>query len=101
MWQAIYESADNDWLRQDAERRLLQLQAADEIDQLQAIVNRDAGVPREWPALVRAGRLRGTPVDPAGEPYVIDDTGRVRLATGSRLFPLPDEPRKLSDVPVR
>ena len=101
MWQAIYESADNDWLRQDAERRLLQLQAADEIDQLQAIVNRDAGVPREWLALVRAGRLPGTPVDPAGEPYVIDDTGRVRVSTRSRLFPLPDEPRRLSDVPVR
>ena len=36
MWQAIRESAEIDWLRNDAERRLLQLDAVDVIDQLQA-----------------------------------------------------------------
>ena len=37
---AIRESAEIDWLRHDAERRLLQLDALDEIDQLQATVDR-------------------------------------------------------------
>ena len=39
MWTAIRESAEVDWLKQDAERRLLQLRALDEIDRLQAQVS--------------------------------------------------------------
>ena len=35
MWQAIRQSAEVEWLRNDAERRLLQLRALDEIDALQ------------------------------------------------------------------
>ena len=35
MWEAIRQSAENDWMRQDAERRLMQLRALDEIDILQ------------------------------------------------------------------
>ena len=99
MWQAIYESADNDWLRRDAERRLQQLRAADEIDQLQSRLGRTTGadiVVRDWPTLVRSGRLPGVPVDPTGEPYVLDDAGRVRLSPKSTLFPLPDEPPGIS-----
>jgi tetratricopeptide (TPR) repeat protein len=102
MWQAIYESADNDWLRQDAERRLLQLRAADEIDRLQEVLARAAGPGTsagDWPTLVRAGRLPGVPVDPAGEPYAIDETGRVRLSSRSPLFPLPEEPPRLAQTP--
>jgi len=38
MWTAIRESAEVDWLRQDAERRLIQLRALDDIDALQARV---------------------------------------------------------------
>ena len=34
MWQAIRESAEIDWLRKDAERRLVQLQALDMADAL-------------------------------------------------------------------
>jgi tetratricopeptide (TPR) repeat protein len=99
MWEAIYESADNDWLRQDAERRLTQLRAADEIDALQILVDRAAEAlgdrPRDWAPLVGPGRLPGVPLDPRGTPYTID-AGRVRLSSQSPLFPLPDEPRRLS-----
>ena len=59
MWEAIRQSAEIDWLRRDAERRLMQLRALDEIDALQRVVDdyaRRAGQPpADWPALVRAG----------------------------------------------
>ena len=61
MWEAIRESAEIDWLRQDAERRLMQLDAADFIDQIQAEVNRAraAGVQAaSWDDLIRAGADR-------------------------------------------
>lgn len=100
MWESIRESAEIDWLRRDAEKRLLQFQALDDIDALQARVDRLAtslgAPPGDWMALVRAGALRGVPADPAGAPYQIDAQGRVSLSTGSPLFPLPTEPRRLS-----
>ncbi len=34
IWQSLYDSAELDWLRQDAEKHLLQLEALDTIDQL-------------------------------------------------------------------
>ncbi len=97
MWQAIYQSAEIDWLRKDAERRLLQLDAMDFIDQVQNIIDRAraAGIlAADWQALARAGVLRGIPVDPSGTPLDLDDRGRVRLSSQSPLFPLPDEPQR-------
>jgi hypothetical protein len=93
LWQQIYASADNDWLRQDAAWRLQQLAAIDQLTRLQAIVDRvragEERVPLSWTALVRARVLTGVPVDPAGTPYVLDATGTVRLSRQSPLWPLP------------
>ncbi len=97
---SIRDSAEIDWLRRDAEKRLLQFQALDDIDALQARVDRfatSAGAPPgDWAALVRAGALRGIPADPTGAPYQLDLRGRVSLSSGSALFPLPIEPRRLA-----
>lgn len=96
MWQSIHESAESDWLRNDAERRLLQLDTLDVIDQLQPIVDRAAAaLPADqltWPALVRAGLIRGVPLDPTGVPFEIDADGRVQASPQSPLYPL--EPPK-------
>jgi hypothetical protein len=94
MWMAIRQSAEIDWLRSDAERRLQQLDAMDLIDAVQRAV--DAAAPRtgkltKWPELIRAGVLRGVPVDPAGVPLGIDDEAQVHLAVMSPLYPLPLE----------
>jgi hypothetical protein len=93
LWESIRESADNDWLRNDAERRLLQLRAMDEIDALQQRVDRFmkaiGAPPADWAAL----RAIKAPPDPTGTPYELDH-GRVRLSTRSALFPLPDEPTR-------
>ncbi len=99
MWLSILQSADEDWLRTQAEHRLLQLRALDDIDALQAIVDqvaRETGQPpRDWTTLIASRRLRGVPRDPAGTPYALTTDGKVRLGDGSALFPLPNEPERL------
>jgi hypothetical protein len=103
MWEAIRQAAEIDWLRHDAERRLAQLKALDELDALQQIVNRVASLSPQpvldWRPVIRAMNWRGTPADPSGTPYEIDETGRVRVAQSSPLWPLPEEPRRLDPAP--
>jgi tetratricopeptide (TPR) repeat protein len=97
LWQELGRSEDNEWLRNNARLRLAQLDALDQIDQLEAVVEtfeRQASRrPDSWGALVAAGLLRGVPLDPSGAPYVLDpDTGRVGVSRRSALYPLPAEP---------
>ena len=98
MWQAIYDSAEIEWLRNDAARRLQQLDTADRIDQIQRRLDGVAarvGVITEWQTAVRMGLLPGIPIDVAGVPLVIGPSGRVDVSPTSPLFPLPKEPRRI------
>ena len=96
LWQEIAKS-EFEGLRSEAQRRLAQLDAMDQIDQLQAAVDayeRQAGRPAsDWDDLRRAGYLRGLPADPTGAPYRIQ-SGRVSLDEQSRLHPLPAQPAR-------
>jgi hypothetical protein len=98
MWEAIRDSAEIEWFRRDAERHLAQLQALDEIDGLQTIVDRIASQSgasvRDWGPVARAMGWRGIPADPAGSAYVIDERGRVQVSHASPLWPIPAEPPK-------
>ena len=104
IWQAIQQSADNDWLRKDAERRLAQLRALDEIEflaqQVETFRARTGVSPAGWLDVVRAGLVGGVPADPAGAAYELTDDGRVRLSQSSPLWPLPDEPRRIVAPPA-
>ena len=90
MWRAILQSAEIDWLKNDARRRLTQLDVLDAIDELQRRVDayaRSHGAPpTDWSLL-----FRGVPTDPTGTPFELVD-GQVRLPKQSPLWPLPDEP---------
>jgi tetratricopeptide (TPR) repeat protein len=93
LWAEIARS-DQEWFHNEAQRRLQQLDAMDQIDQLQVAADafeqqfgREAVV---WDDLRRAGYLYGTPADPTGVAYRIE-SGVVGLGAGSRLFPLPVE----------
>jgi len=94
MWEAIRESAEIDWLRNDADRQLAQLQALDEIDALNAAIDRyrerTGTAPSGWADLVKEGMLRGMPIDPSGTAYALE-SGRAALTRTSRLWPLPSE----------
>jgi tetratricopeptide (TPR) repeat protein len=99
MWRAIRESAEIDWLKNDADRRLTQFDALDQIDQLQLLVDQaSAGAGAtvtDWTTLLRRRALPGLPLDPSGTPYEIDANGRVKVAPTSPLMPMPQEPRRI------
>jgi hypothetical protein len=97
MWQAIRQSAEIDWLRQDADRRLHQLDALDMIDALQRRVDdvaRRTGQTPDFAALIRARVLPGYPLDPTGTPFELVN-GRVQLSKSSSLWPPIEEPREI------
>jgi len=91
------QHAAEPWVRKIAERRLAQLTAMEQIDQLEALVpafqkkmNRN---PTGWADFEAAGLSRGVPLDPAGAPYVyFPASGLVRLHPQSPLAPLPELP---------
>jgi tetratricopeptide (TPR) repeat protein len=96
LWRQLYDSADSDWIRTEATRRLTQLQALDEIDQLIAAARRfyelESRPPASWQELVEARMLSGIPLDPTARPYVIDSVnGTINVSEDSSLFPLPGE----------
>jgi len=97
MWTAIRESAEVDWLKRDAERRLLQLRALDEIDRLQlqlsAFLKQTGQRTTTWQGLVRASVVPGVMVDPTGTPYELTQDGAIQLSRSSPLWPLPVEPQ--------
>jgi tetratricopeptide (TPR) repeat protein len=96
LWRQLYDSADSDWIRTEATRRLTQLQALDEIDQFIAAARRfyefESRPPASWQELVDARMLSGIPLDPTARPYVIDSVnGTINVSEDSALFPLPGE----------
>lgn len=98
LWQQIAQSEEA-WLRRNAERALRQLQALDQIDQLQAVIQRfppAAGSEYSWTDFVRRRVLSRVPYDPTGTPFEIDPaTGRVSVSNQSPLFPMPAASRQL------
>ena len=101
LWQEMLKDQDAaDWIASQARFRLAQLDALDQIDALERLVNayaqRSGTAPRTWDDVVRAGYLRGIPIDPERHPYHLDPSrGRVELDPRSPLNPLPvsDPPR--------
>lgn len=93
LWLQLARTAEHDWIRKAAQRGLLQLDAEQQIEVLQRLVNeyydRHGSFPDGWGALVKDGRLRGVPRDPSGTPYELDAvSGTVDVAQRSSLFPL-------------
>ena len=100
LWQQLLETGDNEWLQNEAARRLLQLDAMDGLDQLRPAITayreRTGQWPGDWDDLVGAGLLPGVPVDPTGTPYRLrPGTGEVDVGADSVLHPLPTEPNRL------
>ncbi len=96
LWQQIYDAADHDWIRDESARRLTQLQALDDIDQLigaaQHFIEQNGRPPRSWAELIDAGLLPAVPVDPTGRPYIMDViSNTINVSSDSELFPLPGE----------
>ena len=96
LWRQMYDTATDERARHAAGLRLQQLDALEQIEHLQRMVDafatRTATTPTRWLALVHADVLRGIPVDPRGVAYELSESGKVELSPRSPLFPLPIEP---------
>ncbi len=93
MLQELLESPEG-YIRQVAERGLLQLQALEGIDLLQQLVDKyhqqTGSYPKALFDLTKAGLLPGIPVDPARIPFAYDPASHVvSLNPASPLGPLP------------
>lgn len=100
-WQLLTELAASpeEYIRNAAVRGLGQIRALNDIDGLQALVEKHFEAshvyPRAWVDLVRAKELRDIPVDPSNAPYVLDpDNHLVSLHPQSPLGPLPRIPAR-------
>jgi hypothetical protein len=99
LYQVIAQTADNDFMKTDAIKRLRQLDVMDDIDVLNDLVRRyrasvpgATSAPVTWRAMVAAGVLRFVPTDPEGYEFRLDPvTGKIGLNVKSPLFPLPTE----------
>jgi hypothetical protein len=92
VWRSLLDS-EVDFMRGEAARRLQQLDAIDQIAQLERLTTdysaRFGGPPPAWQDMMRAGMLRGIPVDPSGYPYLLDPlSGAVTVRMDSPLWPL-------------
>jgi tetratricopeptide (TPR) repeat protein len=95
VWKNLLES-EAEWLREEAARRLQQLDAIDAIAELErrtaAYEQRYGDPPPTWEHMVRAGLLRDVPLDPAGHPFVLNPWwGDVTVSEESPMWPLPTE----------
>ena len=98
LWQQIHDdTAEQQYMRDNATFHLTQLDLADQADGLSALLDRyraQTGLhPMDFEPLVRVGWLGAVPTDVEGVPFVIDPrTGRATLRRPSRYAPLPEEP---------
>jgi hypothetical protein len=93
LWQILLRSAETDQQRENAITHLRQLDALDQIDLLERVIqayrDRTGAHPASWAELVEAGLLPSPPLDPAGSPYRLEADGKVALSPGSSLGVLP------------
>ena len=92
LWMHIAQTESNEWFRNEAVRRLRQLDAMDALDGLRTVLkayaDRTGRPARSWLELVTARFLRGIPQDPTGLAYRLEN-GEVSLDPSSPLLPLP------------
>ena len=103
MFQQMLQTAEHEYMRNNAAFRLAQLDILDAIDQLNAILDRYQQVTgtraTTWAPLVARNWLRAVPADPDGKPFTIDASGRAVLDPASKFNPLPIEPASKPPTP--
>ena len=97
MWGQILKSSADPWLRNEAARRLLQLDALDDLDrytkEAERFETREGRWPVSWRELIQRGPLDLPPLDPLGHMYVLESSARtITLSPQSPLHPLPAAP---------
>jgi len=90
LWKTIYDTTKDKEIKDTAEKHLLSLRVELELDELErrtkAYYERHGAYPEEWSDLIRAGLLRGVPVDPNGVPYQLRLDGTVQVADAKKFI---------------
>jgi hypothetical protein len=90
LWKAIYETTKDKQIKDTAEKHLISLRVESELDELErrtkAYYERHGAYPEEWSDLIKAGLLRGVPVDPNGVPYRLRLDGTVQVADAKKFI---------------
>jgi hypothetical protein len=93
LWEILRDTAETDQQRENAILHLRQLDALDQMEILERVVQayRDetGRLPASWAELIEARLIPGTPFDPSGSPYVLESDGKVGITSGSKLGVLP------------
>ncbi len=83
LWEYIYESSDDKFIRSNAIKRLRALDLDDAIIALEQVVEvyrqRTGRRPASWQEMAQAGYVRGIPLDPLGLPLKLMPDGRIEL----------------------
>ena len=89
LWSQIYEEAENESIRKNAEDHLAAFRAQDDLRTLNELMREFAmrqGRPASsWQDLVALGMLRGVPRDPSGVAYRVAPNGAAELGPGSKI----------------
>jgi len=79
LWTSVYDSTQDAYIRENAKSHLVSLTADLQCEELDQIVDayrqRTGRNPAGFVDLVRAGMLRGIPLDPMGNEYQLDNQG--------------------------
>lgn len=90
LWQDIYNTTKDAAVKENALTHLQLMKAAADCKQIDALVEeyrkRNGAAPKSIEELVRAGLLRGVPVDPLGFAYTLDEDGKAELNVESPLL---------------
>jgi len=83
LWSATYQSTQDRLIRANAAAHLRAVQVDEEVPELERLIEAYRQKSGHWPAtfadLATAGYIRGIPVDPLGNPYLLSANGRVLL----------------------
>lgn len=93
IWSELYESTKDPNIRKNAERQMQSLTAQEDEEHLNQLAEeyrkRFGRYPVSLQDLISAQLLNGTPVDPAGVPYVLGSDGKARLGVASPIVIIP------------
>jgi hypothetical protein len=89
LWVEIAHSAGTDSIRHSADLHLAALAAQEALKKLDGLIalyqQKEGRPPRSLQDLLAAGYLRGIPLDPSGEPFVVGTDGRAALGPKWRI----------------
>lgn len=84
MWTTTYESSADKEIRANAAAHLRALKVDQDVSALTTIIaryqNQTGQPPHSFAELIRAGALRGIPLDPLGQPYKLTTDGSVEVS---------------------